>query len=58
MFIFVMFYCFEQKGLFTTNQNFPLDLSDFKLGEKNNFLSIFELLSEVVTFLTKKSSFQ
>ena len=33
--IFVPFYCFEQKGLFTTNPNFLLDLALFKLFGKN-----------------------
>ena len=57
-FIFVQFYCFEQKGLFTTYPNFPLDLLLFKLVEKSNFLIISDLLSEIVIFLTKKRSFQ
>ena len=35
LFIFVQFYCFEQKGLFTINLNLPLDLLFFKLVEKN-----------------------
>ena len=34
LFIFVPFYCFGQKGLFTTNPNFPLDLQLFNLVEK------------------------
>ncbi len=38
--IFVPFYCFEQKVLFTTNLNFLLDLPLFKLVEKNKFLRI------------------
>ena len=37
LFIFVQFYCFEQKGLFTTNPNFPQDLLLFKFVEKNKF---------------------
>ena len=32
--IFVQFYFFEQKGLFTTNPNFLLDWLLFKLVEK------------------------
>ena len=97
--IFVSFYCFEQKGLFTTSTNFLLDFPLFKLVKKNklsmyfwasfwdwfvqkqlfkqiqiqifllvcpfsnlwrktNFLSISVLHSEIVTFLTKKRSFQ
>ena len=32
--IFVPFCCFDQKGLFTANPNFPLDLLLFKLVEK------------------------
>ena len=56
--IFVQFYSVVQKGLFTTNPNFTLDLLFFKLVEKTNFLSISELRSEIVTFLTKKGSFQ
>ena len=39
--IFVQFYCFEQKGLFTTNPNFPLDLLLFKLVEKNKLSDCF-----------------
>ena len=58
MLIFVPFYCFEQKGLFTTNPNIPLDLPLFKLVEKNKLSKYSELLSEIVTFLTKKRSFQ
>ena len=34
-------YCFEQKGLFTTNPNFPLDLLLFKLVEKNKLSKYF-----------------
>ena len=34
-FLIVQFYCFEQKGLFITNPNFPLDFPLFKLVEKN-----------------------
>ncbi len=56
-FIFVQFYCFEQKGLLSTNPNFPLDLLLFKLVEKKNFLIFSEHLSEIVVFLTKKRSF-
>ena len=44
LFIFVQFYSFEQKGLFTTNPIFPLDLLPFKLIEKKKiwlFLSFF-----------------
>ena len=39
--IFVSFYCFERKGLFTTNPNFPLDLTLFKLVEKNTLSNFF-----------------
>ena len=55
--IFVLFYCFEQIGLFTTNPNFPLDLSFSNCCKKTNFLSISELLSEIGNFLTKKRGF-
>ena len=51
--IFVQFYCFEQKGLFTTNPNFPLDLFLFKLVVKKIFLRISELLFEIVIFWIK-----
>ena len=56
--IFVPFCCFDQKGLFTANPNFPLDLLLFKLFEKTNLLTISVLLSEIVIFLTKKRIFQ
>ena len=46
--IFVPFYCFERKGLFTTNPNFPLDLTLFQtclekwvLGGEKVFMLIF-----------------
>ena len=56
--ILVPFYCFEQKGLFTTNPNF-LGICPFsKLLRKSNVLCISELLSAIVSFLTKKRSFQ
>ena len=58
LFIFVQFYCFEQKRLFTTNPNFPLDCSFSNLLRKTNFLSFSLLLSEIGTFLTKKRSLQ
>ena len=53
MFIFVQFYCFEQKGLFITNPNFSLDLLLFKLVEKKNS-DYSELLSEIVFFFLLK----
>ena len=40
-FIFVQFYCFEQKRLFRTNPNFPPDLLLFKCVEKNNLSDYF-----------------
>ena len=39
--IYLPFYCFLQKGLFTTNPNFPLDLSLFWLVEKNKLSKYF-----------------
>ena len=41
LFIFFRFYCFVQKGLFTTNPNFPLDLPLFKFVEKNKLSKYF-----------------
>ena len=38
---FVPFYCFEQKGWFTTNSNFPLDLLLYKFVMKNNLSDYF-----------------
>ena len=58
LFIFVQFYCFEQKGLFTTNPNFPLDLLLFKLVEKNKLSDYFWASSRDNSFLTKKRIFQ
>ena len=39
--IFVPFYCFVQKGLFTPNPNFPLAFLLFKLVEKSNIYEYF-----------------
>ena len=58
MFIFVQFYCFEQKGLFTTSPIFPLDLLLFKLIEKKELSEYFWASFWVIFFLTKKRSFQ
>ena len=41
LFIFVQFYSFEQKWLFTTNPNLTLDLLLFKLVEKNKLSDYF-----------------
>ena len=41
LFIFVQFYCFEQKGLFTINPNLPLDFLILKLVEKNKLSEYF-----------------
>ena len=54
--IFVPFYCFEQKGLFTTYPNFPLDLLLFKLVEKKTFW-LFQNFFEIVVFLLKREFF-
>ena len=56
--IFVPFYCFEQKGCLQQIQIFLWICPFSNLLRKTNFLSISELLSEIVTFLTKKRSFQ
>ncbi len=50
LFIFVQLYCFEQKGWFTTNPNFPLDLLLFKLVEKNKLSQYFCVHPEIVIF--------
>ena len=39
--IFSSFYCFIQKGLFTTNPNFPLDLPLLKFVKKNKLSECF-----------------
>ena len=55
--IIVQFYWFDQKQLFKQKQIF-FRISPFSnLLWKTNFLSISVLLSEIVTFLTKKRSF-
>ncbi len=54
--IIIPFYSFVQKQLFKQIQ-FPLGLPLFKLVIKTYFLSISVILSEKVTFLTKKRSF-
>ena len=41
LFIFLPYHCFVQKGLFTTNPNFPLDLPLFKFVEKNKLSKYF-----------------
>ena len=56
--IFVPFYCFVQKGLFTTNPNFPLDLLLFKLFEKNKLTDYFCAPFWDSHLLTKKRIFQ
>ena len=58
LFIFGQFYCFEQKGLFTTNPNFLLDLLLFKLVEKNELSDYFRASFWDIFLGTKKSSFQ
>ena len=52
--IIVLFYCFEQKGLFTTNPNFPLDFPLFKLVEKNK-LSLYFWASFWASHFLEKS---
>ena len=63
LFIFVQFYCFELKGLCTTNPNFHRDLLLFKLVEKNKLSEyywasfwniLFWLKSEVFSVLVQK----
>ena len=39
--IFVLFYCLEQKGLFTTNPNFSLDVHLLKPVEKKKLSKYF-----------------
>ncbi len=56
MFKFGLFYCFEQKGAFTTNPNFHLHLLLFKLVEKKLHI-ISELRSEIFIFLIKREFF-
>ena len=68
IFYICIVFCFEQKGLFTTNPNFPQDLLLFKLVEENKlsdyfwsyfwdrfFLLKIEIFSEIPTkcFKTK-----
>ena len=54
LFIFVQFYCFEQKGLFTTNPNLRLDLLLFKLDEKNKLSEYFWALFWDIFFFIKR----
>ena len=56
--IFVLFYWFDQKKLFKQIQFFLRICAISNLLRKTNFLSISVLLSEIVTFLNKKRSFQ
>ena len=54
--IFVPFYWFDQKQLFKKIQIF-LKISQFSnMVRKTNFLSISALVSEIVTFMSKKKS--
>ena len=53
--IFVSFYWFDQKQLFKQFQIFLGICSFSNILKKNNFLSN-SVLSEIATFLTKKSS--
>ncbi len=55
--IFVNFYWFDQKQLFKHIQILNWICPFSNLLRKTNFLSISDLLSEIVTFLTKKRSF-
>ena len=56
--IFVPIYCFDQKKFFKEIQFFIRIFPFSHLLRKTNFLSISVLLSEIVTFLTKKRIFQ
>ena len=58
LFIFLQFYCFEQKVLFTTNPNFPLDLLLFKPTEENKLSKYFWASFRDSIFLTIKRCFQ
>ncbi len=56
--IFVPFYCFIQKGLFTTNPNVPLDFPLLKLVEKKTFQVFLSFFLGEAFFLLKKRYFQ
>ena len=52
--IYIPFYWFDQKKLFKTNPNFTQDLPLPNMVRKTNFLSTSVLVSEIVTFMSKK----
>ena len=54
--IFIPFYWFDQKQLFKQTQIFLRICPFSNMVRKTNFLSISVLVSEIVTFLTKKRS--
>ena len=54
--IFITFYWFDKNQIVKKNSNFPQDLSLSNMVRKTKFLSILGLVSEIVTFLTKKKS--
>ena len=58
LFIFVQFYCFEQKKVFTPNPNFLLAFLLIKHVNKSNFSEYFSASFWDSHILTKKSSFQ
>ena len=52
--IFVPFYLFDQNQLFKQIPNFPQNIPFSNMLRKTIFLSISVLISEIVTFLSKK----
>ena len=54
--IFVPFYSVWSKTFVKTEPNFPPDLPLSNMARKTNFLSFSVLVSEIVTFMSKKKS--
>ena len=54
--IFIPFYSFNERKVVKTNLNFSLDLHLSNMVRKTNFQSISMLVSEIVTFMSKKKS--
>ena len=53
---FIPFYCFLIKKICLNKSKFSSGFAPFKHGKTNKFLSLSVLVSEIVTFMSKKKS--